>query len=158
MARRVFFSFEYSDVWRVNQVRNSWVTQGNEVAGFWDAADREQIQRQGEAAIRTWVDSQLTGTSVTAVLVGANTCWSQWVNYEIEASKAKGNGLLGIDISGLGDQDGYGTTCCGRIPDGYSFYNWFTDDGYENLGQWVENAFRLAKSEWPQLRSPQWPL
>lgn len=137
-------------------MRNSWVTQDNGVAGFWDAADREQIQRHGDAAIRAWIDSQLLGTSVTVVLVGALTCSSTWVHYEIEASKVKGNGLLGINISGLGDRNGYSTYCCGQIPQGYSFYSWFRDDGYNNLGSWVETAYRSANSNWPQYPSPQW--
>ncbi len=34
MARRVFFSFKYKDVSRAMVVRNSWVTQGREAAGF----------------------------------------------------------------------------------------------------------------------------
>ena len=43
MARRVFFSFHYkNDVWRANQVRNSWVTQGKEAAGF---IDSEELKR-----------------------------------------------------------------------------------------------------------------
>ena len=41
MARRVFFSFKYEDVSRAMVVRNSWVTQGKEAAGFIDAADFE---------------------------------------------------------------------------------------------------------------------
>lgn len=157
MARRVFFSFEYSDIWRVNQVRNSWVTQGNEAAGFWDAADREQIQRQGDAAIRAWIDSQLTGTSVTAVLVGAHTCSSVWVSYEIEASKRKGNGLLGIDISSLQDQNGHITSCCGVMPAGYDFYNWVYQDGYNNLGYWIEAAYQSINSLRQHYPSLHWP-
>ena len=39
MARRVFFSFHYdNDINRSMTVRNSWVTQGKEVAGFIDKA------------------------------------------------------------------------------------------------------------------------
>ena len=35
MARRVFFSFHYdNDITRSMTVRNSWVTQGKEAAGF----------------------------------------------------------------------------------------------------------------------------
>ena len=30
--RHVFFSFDWDDVWRVNQVRNSWVTKGSYTA------------------------------------------------------------------------------------------------------------------------------
>lgn len=53
MARRVFFSFEYSkDVSRANVVRNSWVTQGKEASGFIDAADFEKLKKQGDDAIR----------------------------------------------------------------------------------------------------------
>ena len=45
MVRKVFFSFKYEDVSRVMVVRNSWVTQGREAAGFIDAADFEKIEK-----------------------------------------------------------------------------------------------------------------
>src|SRR5579872_4054573 len=122
MARRVFFSFEYSDVSRAMVVRNSWVTVGREAAGFVDAAEFEKLQRLGDSNVRAWIDAQLYGTSVTAVLVGAQTCASKWVNYEIDASKKRGNGLLGIDISQIKSFSGLTSTRCGRIPIGYDFY------------------------------------
>ena len=59
MARRAFFSFEYGDVSRAMIVRNSWVTSGREAAGFVDAADFEEIEEQGEDAIKGWIDGQL---------------------------------------------------------------------------------------------------
>lgn len=144
MARRVFFSFEYGDVSRAMCVRNCWVTQGKEAAGFIDAADFEAIQRQGDDAVKRWIDKQLEGTSVTAVLVGAKTCSSKWVKYEIEKSKEKGNGLLGIDISKIKDFQGNTAERCGRIPSGYSFYLWNNDNGYTNIGNWIENAAKEA--------------
>src|ERR1700730_7844826 len=98
MARRVFFSFKYEDVSRAMVVRNSWVTQGREAAGFIDAAAFEALKKTGDPAIKAWIDNQLNGTSVTVVLVGNGTCNSRWVKYEIEKSEAIGNGLLGIDI------------------------------------------------------------
>lgn len=144
MARRVFFSFEYSDVSRAMVVRNSWVTQGREAAGFVDAADFEAIKKKGDAAVKTWIDGQLRGTSVTAVLVGANTCGSRFVKYEIEKSKQIGNGLLGIDISKIKDLQGRTTERCGQIPVGYPFYLWNKHDGYKNMGAWIESAARAA--------------
>ena len=145
MARRVFFSFKYyQDVSRAMVVRNSWVTQGKEAAGFIDAADFERIKRGGDAAIQRWIDSQLNGTSVTVVLVGQNTCSSRWVKYEIEKSKAIGNGLLGIDVSKIKDLQGNTTDRCGEIPKGYKFYLWNKDDGYNNMGDWIEEAARNA--------------
>jgi hypothetical protein len=144
MARRVFFSFKYKDVSRAMVVRNCWVTQGREAAGFIDAADFEKVKRRGDAAIKAWIDGQLKGTSVTAVLVGAKTCSSRWVKYEIERSIARGNGLLGIDVSKINDLDGNATDRCGRIPAGYDFYLWNNDAGYKNIGSWIEKAAKDA--------------
>ena len=140
MARRVFFSFEYGDVSRAMVVRNSWVTQGKESAGFIDAADFEDIEGQGDTAIREWIDGQIEGTTVTVVLVGEKTCSSRWVKYEINKSIEKGNGLLGIDISKIEDLQGNTSERCGKIPEGYKFYLWNNDDGYNNMGDWIEKA------------------
>lgn len=144
MARRVFFSFKYEDVSRAMVVRNSWVTQGKEAAGFIDAADFEEVKRQGDTAIKNWIDNQLEGTSVTVVLVGTETCASRWVKYEIERSIEIGNGLLGIDVSKIKDMQGNMSERCGEIPKGYSFYLWNNDDGYKNMGEWIEKAARDA--------------
>ena len=140
MARRVFFSFKYEDVTRSMVVRNSWVTQGREAAGFIDAADFEELERQGDTAISNWIDSQLDGTSVTVVLVGEKTCGSRWVKYEIGKSIEKGNGLLGIDISKIKNFNGNTTERCGEIPEGYKFYLWNKHEGYKNMGDWIEEA------------------
>jgi MTH538 TIR-like domain (DUF1863) len=145
MTRRVFFSFKYKpDVGRSMVVRNSWVTQGREAAGFIDAAAFEAVKRQGDAAIKAWIDGQLKNTSVTAVLVGAKTCSSRWVKYEIEQSIARGNGLLGIDISKIQDFQGNTSDRCGWIPAGYDFYLWNNDKGHQNIGSWIEKAAKDA--------------
>ncbi|MHA1861058.1 MAG: TIR domain-containing protein [Candidatus Ranarchaeia archaeon] len=145
MARHAFFSFKYkSDVSRAWVVRNSWVTQGKEAAGFIDEADFEKLKRQGDPAIKRWIDSQLDGTSVTVVLVGQHTCSSRWVKYEIEKSIEIGNGLLGIDISKIKDLQGNTSERCGEIPKDYSFYLWFKGEGYNNMGDWIEKAAKAA--------------
>ncbi len=145
MARRVFFSFKYyKDVSRAMVVRNSWVAQGSEAAGFIDAADFEKLKTQGDAAIKAWIDRQLHGTSVTVALVGEATCDSRWVKYEIEQSKALGHGLLGIDVSKIKDFKGNTTERCGQIPAGYDFHLWNKEDGYNNMGSWIEKAAKGA--------------
>jgi hypothetical protein len=144
MARKVFFSFKYEDVKRSMIVRNSWVTQGSQAAGFIDKADFEELKRKGEQAIKNWIDGQLHGTSVTVVLVGAKTCSSKWVKYEIEQSIARGNGIIGIDISKIKGLDGKTTDRCGQIPKGYPFYLWNKEDGHKNLGAWIEKAAKAA--------------
>ncbi len=144
MSRRAFFSFKYEDVSRAMVVRNSWVTQGKEAAGFIDAANFEEVKRQGDTAIKNWIDNQLNGTSVTVVLVAAKTCSSRWVKYEIEKSIEIGNGLLGIDVSKIKDLQGNTSERCGKIPNGYNFYLWNNDDGYNNMGDWIEKAAKNA--------------
>ena len=145
MPRRVFFCFEYeNDVTRAWVVRNSWVTQGREAAGFIDGADFEKVRRQGDDAVRRWIDGQLEGTSVTVVLVGEKTCSSKWVTYEIERSIKDGKGLLGIDVSKIEDLYHHTSDRCGEIPKGYSFYFWNRDDGFHNMGDWIERAAKDA--------------
>lgn len=157
MARRVFFSFHYErDVWRANIVRNSWVTKPDrEEAGFIDAAEFEKLKKQGDEAVKRWINKQLEGTSVTVVLIGAETAKREWVNYEIKKSYEKGNGMLGIYINNIKDKDGR-IDYKGKNPfdnfyiekDGrkvylselYKTYDWVYDDGYYNLGDWVEKA------------------
>ena len=145
MARRVFFSFKYEDVSRAMVVRNSWVTQGKEAAGFIDAAEFEKIKQQGDTAIKKWIDKQLEGTSVTIVLVGEKTCNSRWIKYEIEKSIEKGNGLLGIDISKIKDLQGKTSERCDQIPKEYTFYLWNKEKGYQNMGDWIEKAAQDAE-------------
>jgi hypothetical protein len=157
MARRAFFSFHYkNDVVRANHVRNSWVTKDEkEAAGFVDAADFEEVEKGGEAAIKRWIDKQLAGTSVTVVLIGSQTSSREYVKYELQKSYEKGNGMLGIyihqckDFAGKTDVKGsnhfgeIGKDANGKavyFSSTYKCYDWIDDDGYNNIGKWIETA------------------
>lgn len=140
MARKVFFSFKYDDVQRAMNVRNSNVISGALKSGFIDKADFEEVERKGDNSIKAWIDKQLEGTTVTVVLVGANTNKSRWVKYEIDQSINRGNGILTIDISKIKDLSGSTTDCCSLRVDGYNHYLWNNGNGRENLGKWVEAA------------------
>ncbi len=158
MARRVFFSFHYkNDVWRANQVRNSWVTQGKEAAGFVDSADFEILEKEGKEAIKRWIDNQLSGTSVTVVLIGSETSSREYVQYELQQSYKKGNGIIGVFINKLKDKDGKtsikGDTTFGELgkdKNGESVYffqvattyDYVDDNGYSNMGSWIEKAVK----------------
>jgi MTH538 TIR-like domain (DUF1863) len=157
MARRTFFSFHFErDSWRAAQVRNSWVTQDRNAAGFWDAAAWEEVKKKGDAAIKKWIDDQLNGTSVTVVLIGNETSSRQYVGYEITESHKKGNGMLGIYIHNLKDANSK-TDVKGANPFNnwqftnsqgavvtYPVYDWVADDGYKNMGSWIEAAAKKA--------------
>ncbi|PAJ85271.1 TIR domain-containing protein [Burkholderia ubonensis] len=140
MARKVFFSFKYDDVQRAMNVRNSNVINGAIKSGFIDKADFEEVERKGDNAIKAWIDKQLEGTTVTVVLVGANTEKSRWVKYEIDQSIARENGILTIDISKIKDLAGNTTECCSLRVRGYNHYLWNNGNGRDNLGKWVEDA------------------
>lgn len=161
MARKAFFSFHYkNDVWRANIVRNSWVTKDDkEAAGFIDSADFEEVEKGGEAAIKKWIREQLNGTSVTVVLIGSETNSRDYVKYELEKSWKKGNGILGIYIHQIKNKDGKtsakGSNTFGPIftshdddkkyfYERFETYNWVGDDGYNNMGKWIETAAKNA--------------
>lgn len=83
MARKTFFSFHYErDAWRAANVRNSGVLAKDDEYGFIDAADWEKIERDGDAAIKRWIQEQLKNTTATVVLIGAETATREWVLYE----------------------------------------------------------------------------
>jgi hypothetical protein len=198
MARRTFFSFHYKpDVTRAWVVRNSWVTKvaqgAREDAGFFDSSVFEASQRESDNALKRFLREGLKNTSVTCVLVGAETCLRRWVRYEIFRSFMCGNGLLAVRIHTIGslhspataaganpfaamafavDNDQvqfkeYMTT--GWQPAGdvgsmplnevaydlggcknhtfssiFPIYEWDTDDGYKNLGTWIESSAAQA--------------
>ena len=142
MARKVFFSFHYArDAWRVGIVRNSAVVGSYEKSPFYDKAEWEKLKLQGDQAIKNWIDRQLEGTSVTVVLIGAETYKRRWVKYEIAKSIELGKGLLGINISGIKDSNGNTDTMgANPLPSTYPVYKWNHNNGAENLGRWVEAA------------------
>lgn len=143
MARRVFFSFHYErDIWRVNVVRNSGAIEGVAAAGFHDASLWEETKKRGADAVKRLIDCGLEGTSVTVVLIGAQTAQRQYVSYEIAKSISQGNGLLGILIHNIKDQSGQ-SDIRGDVPEalqeaGAPVYTW----DYGKLGRWVEAAYK----------------
>lgn len=156
MARHTFFSFRYkADNWRAANIRNSWLTKDRKASGFFDSAEWEEVKKKKDSDIEKWIDGQLEGTSVTVVLIGSDTAGKKWINYEIVASHKKRNGMLGIYIHKKKDSKG-NTTTKGKNPfDDWKFtrgenvveyptYDWVDDDGYNNMGDWIEAAAKAA--------------
>ena len=130
-------------------------------AGFFDAAEQEEIKRATNEKIRKWIDQQMRNTSVTAVLIGSETAERDWVHYEIQKSIERGNGIVGIRINSLKDRHG-STDFEGSNPlkkfvveDGdrvktlssiYSTYDWEWNNGRENMGTWVEEAAQTSNT------------
>jgi MTH538 TIR-like domain (DUF1863) len=145
MAHRAFFSFHYDkDVTRASVVRNSDALK-SQSATFIDASLWEAAKKKGDAALQKLIDEALVGTTVTAVLIGSDTASRRWIKYEIEKSQERGNGLLGIYIHKIKDLDG-DTATRGNNPlsSDYKTYDWLDDDGYNNLGVWIDAAYQQS--------------
>ena len=146
MARNVFFSFHYErDIWRVNQIRSMPNIIGSAAAGFQDASLWEEAEKKGDAAIKKLIDNGLQNTSVTVVCIGAQTAGRKYINYEIEKSIERGNGLVGIQIHELKDQkgnsDSIGTTPAKLTAGGYQVYKYVDR---EKLANRIEEAAKNA--------------
>lgn len=133
MARRVFFSFHFDrDIWRANQVRNCNVVAGSDVAGFFDHSEYTEAKKTGDEGIQRMINRHLKNTSVTVVLIGAQTASRPWVRYEIRKSIEQCNGLLGIRIHHLKNQDGESEYWAGTTPSApagveFPVYDWDRD-------------------------------
>ena len=164
MARRVFFSFHYEeDISTSMVVRNSWVIKGKEAAGFVDKAEFEKVKKQGNSAVWNWIDKQLEGTSVTVVLIGKETLNRKFVQYEIIKSIERGNAIIGVYVHRLkGLKQNYSLDKCdkhtiiGKYSNGNpiyfddicdGIYDYRLDDGYNNLGRWINRAALSKKND-----------
>lgn len=157
--RSIFFSFHfYRDILKIGQIRNSWLLSNGErkAQPFLDKAEWESIKLGGSKAIQNWIDSQMKGTSITVVLIGAETYSRPWVQYEIQQSHKLGKGILGIDMYGMkdlrGNYDSQGINPFSHFTFinasgstvNYPVYSWVYDNGRNNINIWVERAAKAA--------------
>lgn len=118
MAREpVFYSFHFdNDVFRVQQIRNMGVVEGDEPVS---ANDWESIKRKGDAAVERWIDDNMKYRRCVVVLIGSGTASRPWVKYEIKKAWQERRGLFGIYIHNLNCPRS-GTCTKGNNP----FDNW----------------------------------
>ena len=141
MARRVFFSFDYRHVWKVNQIRSMPNVIGTAAAGFQDASLWEGAKKKGYKEVTRMIDMALQNTSVTVVCVTYGTVSRKYINYEIDESLKRGNGLVAIQIHHLKDPH-QPPGKPGSIPpqivaNGFKAYKYANR---EVLARWIENA------------------
>jgi hypothetical protein len=97
---QVFYSFHFdNDVFRVQQIRNIGVIDGNEPVS---KNDWEQAQRT-PGGIERWIDNAMKYKTCVVVLIGSETYLRPWVRYEIAKGWDAGKGVVGIYIHNLKD-------------------------------------------------------
>ena len=93
--RKIFYSFHFdNDVFRVQQVRQMGVIEGNEPV----AANTWEQLKKNDSSVEKWIDENMSGKSCVIVLIGTDTHKRPWVKYEIKKAWKDGKGLLGIHI------------------------------------------------------------
>ena len=119
---------------------------GTAAAGFQDASLWEAAKKNGDKEIKRMIEKGLKNTSVTVVFVTYGTTNRKYINYEIDHSIARGNGLVAVQIHHLKDQNGE-TGFPGAIPakieaNGFKAYKYTNK---EALAKWIEEAAKLAR-------------
>lgn len=102
--RKVFFSFHYDDIMRVNVVRNAWKISHPEAGstrGFYDGSLWESKKLTGADAVKNLIREGVQNTSAVCVLIGANTCIRRWVRYEMARAIIDGRGLLAVHLNSI---------------------------------------------------------
>ena len=129
VRRRVFFSFKYGDIWRVNAIRNQ-----SKLAGvkFLDGSLNESSKAKNEKYIKRKIEEGLKGTTVTVFLVTSKTKNSKYVKYEYDQSVEKGNAIVQLDVSKMKDPNGRQAKFTGWLP--------YVRTGYKQ--KWTQ-GFRL---------------
>lgn len=120
MPRSVYFSFHYQDVidFRANVVRNSgrFRQKGAEFrdSSIWEEAEEKQIKK-----IKSLIDAELKGSSVTCVLIGSETYSRRFVRYELVKSFEMKKGQVGVGINWIKDKNGKTKILAGENPYSY---------------------------------------
>ncbi len=147
MTRRAFFAFHFeNDLSRVDQIRAELGAAEVHQVGFFDPAEYGALLRADKATIRRVIRERVEGTSVTIVLIGTGTASQPFVHVAVEESIAHRNGLLGIHVHALDDQDGQ-LSFAGPapiVPAGVEFpcYTWDWD--FERFAHEIELAGKRA--------------
>lgn len=136
--KKVFFSFHYKlDNWRVNQIRNMGVVEGQKIC---NPNNWEKVKRQGEQSIKNWIDRQMKECDCVIVLIGEKTHTRKWVKYEVKRAKELGILVFGIFIHNLKNSEGK-TTRKGQNVFNIQCYEPNPKDAYhdirDNLESWI---------------------
>jgi hypothetical protein len=97
MAKRIFISYNHKDQMKAKGF-NLLQWNKNVDVEFVGRHLLDPVDSKNKDYIRSKVVEQLTGTSVSVVLLGSETADSDWVKWEIDKSIEKKNGILAIKL------------------------------------------------------------
>lgn len=138
MKKKVFFSFHYElDNWRVNQVRNMGVVEGQQIC---EPNEWEEIKRKGDENIKKWINDNMKECDCVIVLIGTQTHTRKWVKYEVQRAKELNKPIFGIFIHILRDKDGRTANKGQKVCDIFAYEPKSFDEIRQKLDEWIETA------------------
>ena len=151
--RKIFPSYDWDDAWLVNQIINLPEILGHEAIGFAKGVPNEEI-KEDDNKIRKWIEENIKKCSCLILFCGENMYESKWVKYEIKLARKLRKGRFIIYLKGLKRKD---VTICEKGIDPYKYhnlysssgyvikkYNWDSDNGIDNINDWIEDAINRA--------------
>jgi hypothetical protein len=104
VKRKVYFAFSFSDIVRVNNVRQIGKIEPRESTNartFYGRSIWERRSIKNDEGLKTLMRNGVKYSSAVCVLIGAETWGSRWVKYEIARAVIDARGLFGIHINSL---------------------------------------------------------
>lgn len=155
VKRKVFFSFDYDDVMRVNNVRQAWKIDHPDNAlmrSFYDSSLWESRKAEGPETVKQLIREGVQNTSAICVLIGTSTSSSRWVQYEIARAVIDGRGLLAVHINGLNHHVRRAPDPLGQNPlDFIGVYKHQNGSFYLYQRRWTILNFLTQQGEWQWL-------
>ncbi|WP_185908580.1 TIR domain-containing protein [Campylobacter troglodytis] len=141
--KKVFFSFHYElDFWRVNQVRNMGVVEGQQIC---KPNEWEEIKRKGDENIKKWINDNMKECNCVILLIGEKTHTRRWVRHEAKKARELKKPIFGIFIHNLKDQYGKTARRGQNVFDIYAYEPKNYDEIRENLSSWIDKQCDLLK-------------
>ena len=102
--RKVYFSFHFDDIMRVNNVRQAWKIDHPDaptMRSFYDSSLWESRQLESPECLKRLIREGVEHTSAICVLVGSQTWARRWVRYEIARAVIDGRGLVSVHLNNI---------------------------------------------------------
>jgi hypothetical protein len=133
MTRRVFISYQHADQMKARGL-NLMTYNKNVNVDFTGRHLLDPGKSKDPNYISRKIKEKITGSSATIVLIGKETADSTWVDKEIQWSKERGKGIIGIHIDPNAP-----------IPEGLSEYgaeilNWYEPADVQEFDAAIERA------------------
>jgi hypothetical protein len=151
MSRLAYFAFDFDDLMRVNNVRQSGkigprTHQGSR--GFKDRSVWEKSSARTKTGLKMFMQRAVKGSGLVCVLIGTDTWKSFWVRYEIALAVIGERGLLAVDLNSLRHHDRQVTDPLGVNPLQFMGVHRHTDGNWYLVERCVTETSNGPAFEW----------